>query len=143
MSNTYTLFSIANIFILLNWLPLLFAPKSTLTQKLIHFPFIPLLLSFFYLFFLISDGGLGDADFTSLDGILSLYHNASPAAAAAGWMHYLAFDYWVGCWMLRDAQKKNIIHGLLLLPLLCTFMLGPVGILIYALVSEGYLRLKK
>ena len=54
MSNTYTLFSIANVFILLNWLPLLFAPKSTLTQKLIHFPFIPLLLSLFYLFFLIS-----------------------------------------------------------------------------------------
>lgn len=143
MNTTYTLFSIANVFILLNWIPLLFAPKSTLTQKLIHFPFIPLLLSFFYLFFLVSDGGLGDADFTSLDGILRLYHNATPEAAAAGWMHYLAFDYWVGCWMLRDAQMKEVPHLLIVLPLLCTFMLGPVGIMLYVFFSQARLAVIK
>ena len=143
MLNTYSLFSIANVFILLNWLPLLLAPQSKLTQKLIQFPFIPLVLSVFYVFFLIGDGGFGEADFTSLDGILTLYHNASPEAAAAGWMHYLAFDYWVGCWMLRDAQKKSVPHGLILLPLLCTFMLGPVGILTYIVFNQSYLKLKK
>ena len=52
MLNTDSLFSIANVFILLNWLPLLLAPQSKLTQKLIQFPFIPLVLSVFYLFFL-------------------------------------------------------------------------------------------
>ncbi len=102
-----------------------------------------LFLSFFYLFFLISDGGLGEADFSSLAGILELYRNATPEAAAAGWMHYLAFDYWVGCWMLRDAQKKAVPHLLIVVPLLCTFMLGPVGIMLYVLFTQTRLAFKK
>lgn len=143
MELTYLLFSIANTLILVAWLPLVVAPRWSLTQYMINRPYIPFVLSFFYLFFLIRDGGLAEADFSSLDGILSLYHNASPEAAAAGWMHYLAFDYWVGCWMLRDAQKKSIPHALIILPLLCTFMLGPVGILLYVVFSQLRFAIKK
>ena len=97
----------------------------------------------FYICFLGTDGRLAEADFSSLAGILELYRNATPEAAAAGWMHYLAFDYWVGCWMLRDAQKKAVPHLLIVLPLLCTFMLGPVGIMLYVLFSQIRLVLKK
>ena len=136
MDTTELLFTIANTAILFAWLPLLIAPKWSLTQQMLAFPYVPLGISFFYLFFLIRDGGLGEADFSSLEGILVLFHNATPAAAAAGWMHYLAFDYWVGCWMLRDAQRKTIPHLLIVLPLLCTFMLGPVGILLYVIFSQ-------
>ena len=88
------------------------------------------------------DGGLGEADFSSLEGILVLFHQATPEAAAAGWMHYLAFDFWVGCWLLRDAQKRGLPQLLIVLPLLCTFMLGPVGILLYVLFSQLYLKIK-
>ena len=105
MSSTELLFTIANTAILLAWLPLLLL-KNGLLQQMLAFPYVPFILSFFYLFFLLSDGGLAEADFSSLAGILELYKNATPEAAAAGWMHYLAFDYWVGCWMLRDAQRK-------------------------------------
>lgn len=143
MELTYLLFSIANTLILVAWLPLVVAPRWSLTQYMINRPYIPFVLSFFYLFFLIRDGGLAEADFSSLDGILSLYHNASPEAAAAGWMHYLAFDYWVGCWMLRDAQEKSVPHALIILPLLCTFMLGPVGILLYVVFSQLRFAIKK
>ena len=110
---------------------------------MLAFPYVPFILSFFYLFFLLSDGGLAEADFSSLAGILELYRNATPEAAAAGWMHYLAFDYWVGCWMLRDAQKKAVPHLLIVLPLLCTFMLGPVGIMLYVLFTQTRLAFKK
>ena len=135
METTTFLFTFANTAILLVWIPLLFAPKSKLTQGMIVYPYVPFVLSFFYLFFLIGDGGLADADFSSLEGILSMYHNATPEAAAAGWMHYLAFDYWIGCWMIRDAQANNIPHPWIVLPLLCTFMLGPVGIMLYVGVN--------
>lgn len=136
MDTTELLFTLANTGILLAWIPLLFASKWRLTQQMLAFPYVPFLLSFFYLFFLIRDGGLGEADFSSLSGILSLFHNATPEAAAAGWMHYLAFDYWVGCWMVRDAQKNSTPHLLIALPLLCTFMLGPVGILLYVVFTQ-------
>ena len=87
--------------------------------------------------------GLAEADFSSLEGVLILFHQATPEAAAAGWMHYLAFDFWVGCWVLRDAQEKQLPHGLIVLPLLFTLMMGPVGILLYTIFSQLYLRQKK
>ena len=140
--STFTLFSIINAAILMAWLPLIFAPRTGLTQKILDFPYIPFVLSFFYLYFLVMDGGLGEADFSSLEGILVLFHQATPEAAAAGWMHYLAFDFWVGCWLLRDAQKRGFPQLLIVLPLLCTFMLGPVGVLLYVLFSQLYLKIK-
>ncbi|MGB2086390.1 MAG: ABA4-like family protein [Flavobacteriaceae bacterium] len=135
MSVTELLFTIANTAILLVWLPLLVRPKARLTQVLIRFPYVPLVLSFFYLFFLIKDNALSAADFSSLDGIVALFRNATPEGAAAGWMHYLAFDFWVGCWMVRDAQKKEIPHLWIVFPLLFTFMMGPVGILLYVAIN--------
>ena len=142
MNTTPFLFTIANTAILFAWLPLLVAPKKKIAQTLIAFPYVPLVISLFYLHFLLSDGGLSEADFSSLEGILKLYHQATPEAAAAGWMHYLAFDYWVGCWVLRDAQKRELPHALILLPLLSTFMLGPVGVLLYVIFSQLYLTRK-
>ena len=143
MNTTELLFTIANTAILLAWLPLLLAPKWSFTKQMLAFPYVPFILSFFYLFFLLNDGGLAEADFSSLAGILELYRNATPEAAAAGWMHYLAFDYWVGCWMLSDAQKKAVPHLLIVVPLLCTFMLGPVGIMLYVLFTQARLVFKK
>ena len=142
METTKLLFTIANTAILLAWLPLFVFPKKQFTQTLINHPYVPFVLSFFYLYFLVIDGGLGEADFSSLEGILVLFHQATPEAAAAGWMHYLAFDFWVGCWLLRDAQKRGLPQLLIVLPLLCTFMLGPVGILLYVLFSQLYLKIK-
>ena len=142
MNTTPFLFTIANTAILFAWLPLLVAPKKKIAQTLIAFPYVPLVISLFYLYFLLSDRGLSEADFTSLKGILKLYHQATPEAAAAGWMHYLAFDFWVGCWVLRDAQKRELPHALILLPLLSTFMLGPVGVLLYVIFSQLYLTRK-
>ena len=142
MDTTPFLFTIANTAILFAWLPLLVAPKKKIAQTLIAFPYVPLVISLFYLYFLLTDGGLSEAAFSSLEGILKLYHQATPEAAAAGWMHYLAFDYWVGCWVLRDAQKRELPHALILLPLLSTFMLGPVGVLLYVIFSQLYLTRK-
>ena len=75
-----------------------------------------------------------DADFSSLEGILKLFKEATPESAAAGWLHYLAFDFWVGTWIIRHSQKNEIKHLYIIFPLLFTFMLGPVGILAYSVV---------
>ena len=106
-------------------------------------PICSFCLSFFYLYFLLKDGGLGEADFSSLEGCFNFFHQATPEAAAAGWMHYLAFDFWVGCWLLRDAQEKQLPHGLIILPLLFTLMMGPVGILLYVVFSQTLSKKKQ
>ena len=74
------------------------------------------------------------ADFSSLNGIVTLFKKASPESAAAGWLHYLAFDFWVGTWIIKHSVKEKISNKIIVLPLLFTFILGPVGILIYSLI---------
>jgi len=83
-----------------------------------------------------------EADFSSLDGILDLFLNATPESAAAGWLHYLAFDFWMGAWIVKNSIKLSIPHILIIPPLLFTFILGPVGIFIYSIVTRFY-RLKR
>ena len=58
----------------------------------------------------------------------------SPHAALAGWIHYIAFDLFVGAWEVRDARRRGIPHGWVLPALFLTLMAGPLGLLFYLLV---------
>tara|TARA_A100001011_G_scaffold311453_1_gene328493 strand:- start:984 stop:1421 length:438 start_codon:yes stop_codon:yes gene_type:complete len=129
-----TIFNIFNSGILFFWILLLVFPKKVFTQKLIAFPWVPLVIAFGYVYFLITTTGTFSADFSSLYGLTEMFQNAKPRGVAAGWLHYLAFDFWVGCWMLKNSQEKRVKHVWMIFPLICTFMLGPLGIILYTLV---------
>ena len=129
-----TIFNIFNSGILLFWLILLVFPKSNFTKGVIDFPWVPLTIALGYIYFLITTEGSFSSDFSSLNSLTEMFKNAEPRGVAAGWLHYLAFDFWVGCWMLKNSQEKGIKHLWMILPLLFTFILGPVGILIYTWV---------
>jgi heme A synthase len=70
--------------------------------------------------------------FSTLNGIIDLLKQ--PHVAVAGWVHYLAFDLLTGTWIKRNAVKYNIAHVATLPCLLLTFMLGPVGLLLYLII---------
>tara|TARA_A100001011_G_scaffold146218_1_gene154303 strand:+ start:2409 stop:2840 length:432 start_codon:yes stop_codon:yes gene_type:complete len=129
-----TIFNIYNTGILIFWSLLLFFPKNKLTQKITDYPWVPLVIAFGYIYFLSSSNDIFSVDFSSLSGLTDMFRNSNPRGVAAGWLHYLAFDFWMGCWILRDSQKKGIKHVFIIFPMLCTFMLGPIGIIIYTLV---------
>ena len=128
------IFNIYNTGILIFWLFLLVFPKSKLTRKMTDFPWIPLVIAFGYIYFLGTSDSIFSVDFSSLSGLTEMFQNSNPRGVAAGWLHYLAFDFWVGCWILRDSQKKGVKHAFIIFPMLFTFMLGPVGVIIYTLV---------
>ena len=132
--NYEIIFNIYNTGILIFWLFLLVFPKSKLTQKMTDFPWIPLVIAFGYIYFLGTSDSIFSVDFSSLSGLTEMFQNSNPRGVAAGWLHYLAFDFWVGCWILRDSQKKGVKHAFIIFPMLFTFMLGPVGVIIYTLV---------
>src|SRR6266566_35749 len=56
----------------------------------------------------------------------------------AGWIHYLAFDLFVGSWEVRDARERGIPHLAVVPCLLLTFMFGPAGWLAYSGVRIAY-----
>ena len=128
------IFNIYNTGILIFWLLLLVFPKSKLTQKMTDFPWIPLVIAFGYIYFLGTSDSIFSVDFSSLSALTEMFQNSNPRGVAAGWLHYLAFDFWVGCWILRDSQKKGVKHAFIIFPMFFTFMLGPVGVIIYTLV---------
>jgi hypothetical protein len=128
-----TLFSFANYAVLLAWLLLFLAPRWEWTQRIVHAFWIPLALAFAYGIALVN--GMGQTpeggDFFSLSGVMLLF--TSPWAALAGWLHYLAFDLFVGAWEVRDAGRRGLPHAWVCVCLFFTLMLGPLGLGLYAL----------
>lgn len=61
----------------------------------------------------------------------------------AGWVHYLAFDLWVGAWEVEDAGRAGVSWWLVLPCLALTFLFGPVGLLLYLAVRSGRLAIRK
>jgi hypothetical protein len=56
---------------------------------------------------------------------------ANDFALTAGWLHYLAFDLFVGAWMVEDSGRREISPWLIVPCLGLTFMFGPAGLLLY------------
>lgn len=55
----------------------------------------------------------------------------SDATLLAGWIHYLAFDLFVGVWIAERADALGVSRGLQGPILFTTFMFGPVGYLMF------------
>lgn len=126
------IFSIANLIAMISWIILAVAPRWILTRKIILSGAIPLLLSAAYLVLVVLFFGAAEGGFGSLKGVMKLFTNEW--AMLAGWIHYLAFDLFVGAWEVKDAQAKGISHWFIVPCLFLTFMLGPIGFLLYSIL---------
>jgi Domain of unknown function (DUF4281) len=92
--------------------------------------FIPALLGLAYVV-LISQGWnkTPGAGFGSLVQVRTFFSNDS--LLAAGWLHYLAFDLFVGSWIATDGISRSVPRLLIAPCLGVTFLFGPVGLLLY------------
>ncbi len=126
------IFSIANLIAMISWIILAVAPRWVLTRKIILSGAIPVLLSVAYLVLIVLFFGSAEGGFSSLAGVMKLF--TYEWMVLAGWIHYLAFDLFVGVWEVKDAQAKNISHWFVIPCLILTFMLGPIGFLLYSIL---------
>lgn len=123
------IFTVANGFALLGWLLLAFAPRWRFTHAVVVSGAMSLVLAVLYSGLLLRYYGSAGGGFSSLPDIVKLF--SDPAMVLLGWVHYLAFDLFIGGWELRDAQRRGVPHILLLPCLGLTLMFGPVGLLLY------------
>lgn len=133
-----TLFQYANLLAMLGWLLLLLSPYLKAVRPIAQKGLVPVLLGLLYLYLIVAYFGQAEGDFSSLAGVRQLF--ASDYAVLTGWVHYLAFDLWVGAWELEDAQRRRIPFWAVLPCLLLTFMFGPVGLLAYLAVRGGFTK---
>ena len=76
--------------------------------------------------------------FGSISEVRALF--ANDAALAAGWLHYLAFDLFVGSWIAREGPDSGV-PGLLLIPCFAlTFLFGPAGLLLFLILRFAFSR---
>jgi Domain of unknown function (DUF4281) len=126
------MFRIANSAALLAWVALVALPRWPLLRRTIQLVVV-LGLSLLYAlltqlyFFDVQGGG-----FFSLAAVQQLF--TSPAVALAGWVHYLAFDLFVGLWIAQRADHLALSRWLQAPLLVTTFMFGPIGLLLFAAV---------
>ena len=122
-------FDIATRAVLPGWLLLVFLPRWRWSARLISGALIPALLGGLYLVLAVRSFGGSEGGFGSLAEVQKLF--SDPWALLVGWVHYLAFDLFIGAWEVRDAQRIGLHHLLVVPCQVLTLMLGPVGLLLY------------
>ena len=126
------LFKMCNTAALLGWVLLAALPHHRLVPRLVTGALLPLLFAVVYAVVLFGHwktAGEGGGGFGSLEAVGLLFSNRW--ALLAGWVHYLAFDLFIGSWAVRDAQQSGVPRLVMAPILFATFMLGPVGLLLY------------
>ncbi len=123
------LFGICNKAALLGWLLLLAAGRKRWASGLVAGALIPLALALVYLLLLACYWRESQGSFSTLAGIAALFANRW--LLLAGWVHYLAFDLFIGTWQVRDAMRNRISHLAVIPCLVLTLLFGPVGLLCY------------
>ncbi|SFP34048.1 ABA4-like family protein [Qipengyuania nanhaisediminis] len=137
-----TVFSIANALALLMWVALVFLPRWPALLAAILYLGVGLLSAAYAVFLIavvagIVPGGEG-GNFSSIEGVRQIF--ASDAGVTIGWIHYLAFDLFVGLWIARDADAKDFSRLVQAPILFATLMAGPLGLVLWLLIRERRAR---
>ena len=122
------LFAACNMLALAGWLLLLAVPRQRWALAVAGTA-IPLTLAAIYLALFVLHARGSSGGFSSLGAVAQLFENRW--LLLAGWVHYLAFDLFIGAWETRDATARRMPRLLLAPCLVLTFMLGPIGLLCY------------
>jgi hypothetical protein len=131
-----TLFQVSNILVLPFWLLMIVLPHWRWTQRIIASPWIAAPTALIYAILVVPSAAalLPALAQPTLAGIAALL--GTPEAAAIAWAHFLTFDLLAGRWAYLDSRAREISAWIMAPVLLLTFLLGPLGFLLYLLVCS-------
>jgi len=124
-----TLFKVATVGVLPGWLLLILLPRARMTERIVLSGLYPLAFALGYLVLIVAFFPSAPGGFGSLADLSRFF--ANPWLLLAGWIHYLAFDLFVGAWEARDAAGRGVPHVLTVPCLILTLFFGPIGLLAY------------
>ncbi|WP_343715573.1 ABA4-like family protein [Inquilinus sp.] len=132
------LFRGGNMLAILGWLALAAAPLLPRHKARLRTAAglaVPLLFAAAYLGLVGTSWGSAQGGYGSIAAVRALFD--SPGMLVAGWLHYLAFDLFVGAWIAREGERAGLPHLLLIPCFALTFLFGPIGLLAFALLRAG------
>ena len=146
----YTYFTIEILYMWINlgvlpfWFILIVFPQSHLSRIFVAsiFPFF--ILSGVYIFILYKSYLIG-YDF---NGNFTLYLGLSELSRLFEdhlyimifWTHFIAINLFIGGWIVKDSQKFSINKVLMAVPLIVTYLIGPLGLLLYWIIRIFYAK---
>ena len=146
----YTYFTIETLYMWINlgvlpfWFILIVFPQSHLSRIFVTsiFPFF--ILSGVYIFILYKSYLIG-YDF---DGNFSLYLGLNELSRLFEdhlyimifWTHFIAINLFIGGWIVKDSQKFSINKVLMAVPLIVTYLIGPIGLFLYWIIRIFYAK---
>lgn len=125
------LFGLANAVPLAGWIALLLAPLARARFVAIARVVAVVLAVGYAVGVAAALAGSGGPmpDLTTLSGLARAF--SEPRVMLVGWVHYLAFDLWVGAWEAEQAGRRGMPHAALVPCLVLTFLAGPIGLLLF------------
>ena len=146
----YTYFTIETLYMWINlgvlpfWFVLIVFPQSHLSKIFVTsiFPFF--ILGGVYIFILYKSYLIG-YDF---DGNFSLYLGLNELSRLFEdhlylmifWTHFIAINLFIGGWIVKDSQKFSINKVLMAVPLIVTYLIGPIGLFLYWIIRIFYAK---
>ena len=146
----YTYFTIETLFMWINlgvlpfWFIFIIFPQSHLSRIFATSIFPVFILSGVYIFILYKSY-LTSYDFI---GNFNLYLGLNELSRLFEdhlyimifWTHFVAINLFIGGWIVKDSQKFSINKVLLALPLILTYLTGPMGLFIYWIIRIFYAK---
>ncbi|XXT20368.1 ABA4-like family protein [Sorangium sp. So ce429] len=127
-------FGLSGFLVLPFWGLMIFLPRARWTRRIMESPLVVLAPALLYTALVLPAlrEVLPIVNRPSLEAVASLL--GSPAGATIGWVHFLAFDLFVGRWVYLDSRDRDISPWLMAPVLYLTLMLGPMGFSLYLAV---------
>lgn len=130
------LFGLASQTAMIGWLILIVGPRRWNAIFWIPQFVIPAALSILYSTLMLAYFFTVDGGYDSIDSVRSLFEN--DYVLLAGWVHYLAFDLFIGAWIARRADRLGTSRLIQPIFLVATFMFGPLGLIMFLITRSFY-----
>ena len=146
----YTYFTVEMIYMWLNlgvlpfWFVLIVFPQSHISRFFITsiFPILILGLTYIYLLYIAYVDGYDFFQnfrlYLGFSEIFNLFENQY--FLILFWAHFLTMNLFCGGWIVKNSQSFNINKFLISLPLITTYLIGPLGIILYWLIRIFYAK---
>ena len=146
----YTYFTIETLYMWINlgvlpfWFILIVFPQSHLSRIFVTSIFPIFILSGVYIFILYKSYLIGydfDGNFTLYLGLNELSRLFEDHLyLMIFWTHFIAINLFLGGWIVKDSQKFSINKVLLAIPLIVTYLIGPLGLFLYWIIRIFYAK---
>lgn len=133
-----TLFLLANASVMPFWLLMLLAPGWATTLRIIRSPWIALPPAALYVVAIVPliPSLVGDIAQPELATITALFE--APETVYVAWLHFLAFDLFVGRWAYLEARRRGTPWWVSSPILFACLMFGPLGFTLWLLARTRW-----